>query len=137
MCLLITSEIHITAVRSGWIREVVNGRHASRAQHLEELRGWSWDANSDRWVETYLKLKAWVAAHGGRWPLLHPAGRIKRTLSASEAEEGFLGGWVGRQRSSHRGGKEKLDSVYETVNGRQASRAQLLEQLREWRWATR
>ena len=133
--------MHSAAARRGCesVYEVVNGRHASRAQHLQsvlqhlqELRGWVWHAGAPEWVETYLKLKAW-ARRSGRLPRRYPAWKKpKRALSAAEEEERSLAIWVKSQRDSRRGGKARCESVLEVVNGRHANRAQLLEELEGW-----
>ena len=100
---------------------------------LESLPGWSWGTLlPDKWVQHYMSLQDWMARHDDRTPRTRPAGRSKRALSAAEKEEQALGRWVDKQRSSERGGKERLDAVYECVNGRRASRAALLEALPGW-----
>ena len=46
------------------VLEVVNGRHANRAQLLEELEGWRWNVpRAGMWLEGYSWLLRWRAAH--------------------------------------------------------------------------
>ena len=91
----------------------------SRAQLLEELPGWQWDAVSDRWLETYQHVKLWRNRHGNADPrtMIKIGGRQRKKseLNAAEAEEVTLGVWISHQRVSQQGGKARLSGSHEQV----------------------
>ena len=118
------------------IHEYIDGRRASRAQFLEELNGWVWNVDSEKWVDMYLKVKAWITGHDGNFPRQHPLGRTSgHKLTETEAEEHRLGNWISYQRTRRRGGKDQMGLRYEVVNGHRASCAQHLEELQGWWWS--
>ena len=100
-------------------RSQVGGRNVSRAQLLEELPGWQWDAVSDRWQDTYAQLQTWKARHGNFDPRreISIGGRVRRKseLNAADAEELTLGQWIKTQRGSQSGGKARLSGMHEQV----------------------
>ena len=91
----------------------------SRAQLLEELPGWQWDAGADPWLETYQRVKTWRTRHGNTDPRMKIkiGGRVRKKseLNADDAEEVTLGVWIRTQRCSQQGGKARLSGVHEQV----------------------
>ena len=114
------------------VLEVVNGRHANRAQLLEELEGWRWNVpRAGMWLEGYSRLQIWQAAHDTNDPRMaiwcEGNRKRKHEMSAAEADEVWLGRWVNDQRNNPRyGGKAVLSGKFEVVGGRRVSRAQCI-----------
>jgi hypothetical protein len=83
-------------------------------RRLETLRGWSWDARSDKWETGFAALRRDVEREGHARPPNHHR----------EGEFG-LGGWVYKQRAAHAAGR--LDP----------ERAHRLAALPGWKWTER
>jgi superfamily II DNA or RNA helicase len=66
----------------------------AKAERLEALPGWSWNARTDRWEDAFLLLERFVAREGNaRVPVGH-------------VEDGSrLGAWVNQQRTLHKDGR--------------------------------
>ena len=88
---------------------------ADRRRRLEELPGWTWDPNTDRWESGFNTLLSYVERHGDA--------RVPRSYKDDEGYK--LGAWVGEQRTSY--GKGAID----------AERQRRLEELPGWSWNTR
>jgi superfamily II DNA or RNA helicase len=85
-----------------------------RARRLKALRGWSWDARSDRWEEGFALLQAFVAREGHA-----------RVPQAHIEDQYWLGRWTNRQRYLNKTSKLARD------------RARRLEALPGWSWDVR
>lgn len=82
-----------------------------RARRLEELAGWTWDPNADKWEEAFRLLRVYVEQHGDA-----------RVLRSHRVEEFNLGGWINTQRSAY---------VDRSLSN---DRLERLEQLPGWTW---
>lgn len=72
---------------------------AERQRRLEEVPGWSWEPNADRWESGFTHLLSYVERHGHA-----------RVPKSCRDEEGFnLGGWVGEQRANYAKGALDAD----------------------------
>ncbi len=81
-----------------------------RQNHLESLKGWTWNAKTDKWSEGFARLQEYVRKNGSA-----------RVPTGFKTKDGFtLGIWVAGQR----GRKDSLSS--ETTS--------LLESLSGWSW---
>jgi len=61
---------------------------AGREKRLQELPGWTWDPNAERWEKGFRQLLAYVERHGDA--------RVPKSYTV----DGYnLGYWVGNQRS--------------------------------------
>ena len=113
-CRVPQSYISADGYRLGlWIskqRATQDTMDVDRRQRLEALRGWSWDAISDKWEEGFAQLKNFADREGHcRVPAIY------------KTDDGYrLGQWVSVQRST----KDKMDS----------DRRQRLEALPGWVW---
>lgn len=101
-----------------WIRSQRRARKdgrlsAERADLLEAVPGWSWDALESAWQESYGKLLKWLDEHEGRYPS-HGA--------AKGSEERSPGRWVRSQRRAR-----KIGTMTD-------ERAALLEMIPGWTW---
>jgi hypothetical protein len=82
----------------------------ARRDILESLKGWSWDALTDKWSEAFEQLKQYVKQNGST-----------RVPQRFKTKDGFaLGIWVSSQRA-------KEDSL-------SVERRNLLESLKGWSW---
>jgi superfamily II DNA or RNA helicase len=91
-----------------------SGLSASRVTRLEAVPGWTWDARTQMWEDTFAALEAFVAREGHA--------RVPR----DQIEDGIaLGSWVGSQRRAYKQGRLSEDRIAR------------LEALRGWSWNTR
>ncbi len=86
---------------------------ADRQHRLQELDGWTWDRQTDKWEEGFRRLSNYIDRHGDA------------RVPGSFIVDGYrLGGWVSQQRIKHADGT--LD----------ADRERRLQQLPGWTWDT-
>jgi superfamily II DNA or RNA helicase len=83
-----------------------------RAERLEGLTGWSWDAPASRWAQMLAALRVFSAQHGHTTP-----GIRHRTPDGAA-----LGVWVQNQRRTYQDGKMPADRI------------ELLEGVPGWTW---
>jgi superfamily II DNA or RNA helicase len=94
------------------LRYSKNTLEAERVHRLEQVHGWVWNTDVDKWPEGFGRLETYVERYGDAL--------IPQTY---EDDEGYrLGNWVGTQRAYHRRGKLA------------ANRVKLLERLPGWIW---
>jgi superfamily II DNA or RNA helicase len=95
-----------------WVSNKRTGKNSltpENKQLLENLKGWSWDPNTDKWNEGFERLKAYAEKIGNA-----------RTPNGFRTDGFPLGTWVGTQRTN----KDSLTS----------KKKQLLESLTGWSW---
>ena len=84
---------------------------ADRVRRLEELSGWSWDLNTDRWEEGFRRVRDYAEREGNA---LVPQGYT--------VDDDNLGNWVNNQRNFYK--KDKLDP----------DRIRRLKEVPGWSW---
>jgi superfamily II DNA or RNA helicase len=93
----------------GWVtkqRSNYGKLDPARAERLEKLPGWTWDAHEAKWAEMYSRAAEFIK-HNGRLPI---------------QSEGQLGKWVSHQRRFYRKGILSADRI------------ERLEKLSGWTW---
>ena len=123
-------------------------RSTNRADLLEAIPGWRWrfvgvtslpgggSTHAVGWLRRYEMLKAWMANHDNKVPTTTRPLPRAYAITPEEQLERQVAQFVKHMRQRDRAGENKLKTKMVEYEGREVSKAELLEALPGWTWSS-